>query len=343
MNFSSRFAAVLALACGIGGVACAEPEDDLGTDESVGASADELTRSSLRGAFKTVIIGRMFQHDDWTIEAAETYKPEQYKTQFERRVAYVCDTISALDPTYVSGLLRFDGEEKLGEAQVSTFKAVRECIRKNARGHAVRFDVVLNALHYSDPDVFPNDQKGGDALKKRLGEVKEALNPDFFFFDFYTNPYNDKKLKKWHEGAIDIGIRWIHANKRLVGGNVWGNSVPKGTDYAAVDDSGGLQRTAEQANAIARQDVPTLFHIQNDPHIPKSEGVKWMGRDLGYRKSVLADELPMEKKIDVSYMLPVFFPLKQVDREDGKGKRMVSYDARQDGDMMTTLKKAASR
>lgn len=315
-------------------VGCTAETSD-GGDYRDTESVSPLERKDLPKTFERVTLARMFQHDIWTLPAAETYKPGIYTTRFDRHVHYVCDALASLDPTYVSGLLRLDQDEELTHEEVETYRAVRRCIREKVTKHPVRFDVVLNAKQYADPDIYSTGGKGSDALRARLKGLEDELAPDLYFFDFYTIPFADDS-KDWHKGAILDGIEWIHAHHALVGGNVWGRSVPPGTDFAALDDSSGIDRLADQVNAL-RGEVPLLMHIQNDPQAPGSQGLKWLDYSHGYRTDVLEREAGNESKFGYSYMFPVFFPLRIV------GKDRVAYDAVQDGDMMSRIDKWIGR
>lgn len=309
--------------------------------EPSGDQSSAATRgaSDLQPAFRRVVMGRIYQHDKWTLPAADTYQADRFATVFERRVAYVCDTYAALDPTFVSGLVRLDDDETVDGERVETFKAIRQCIRERVTGHVVRFDVVLNALQYSDPDTIPTAAKGAELLQQRLEEVRTKLDPDFYFFDFFTVPFN-RHDKDWHADAISRGMDWIHAHDRFVGGNFWGKNVPKGTDFAAVDDSGGIDDTRAQSAAILANGggkLPLVIHVRNDPQVPGSEGLKFISGDLAYRRSVVTSEAALSSDLGCSYGLPVFFPL----RIDGADR--FAYDARQDGAMLEVLQKLGSR
>lgn len=305
--------------------------------ESNGVTDSALDANDAKPAFRRVVMGRIYQHDAWTLPAADTYRPDLYSTVFERRVAYVCDTYAALDPTYVSGLVRLDEDETVDGERIETFKAVRNCIRQRTTGHAVRFDVVLNALQYSDPDTVPSAARGAAMLEERLAEVNAKLSPDFVFFDFYTVPFN-RHDKDWYSSAIAHGMDYVHAHGQLVGGNVWGKSVPPGTDFAAVDDSGGLDDVREQSKAIlerAPKGMPLVIHVRNDPQVPGSEGLRFIGGDLAYRKDVVTSESGLARDLGCTYGLPVFFPL-LID-----GPKRIAYDARADGAMLDVLGRLA--
>jgi hypothetical protein len=289
---------------------------------------------------KRVIIARMFQREHWTIPAADSWKVDQYPDPIERRIAYVCEALAFLKPTYVSGLVRIDAEQELTPAseQVRVFDGVKKCVRgRMPAGHAVAFDVVLNALHYSDPEYDVHSaEAGAKKLRQRLESAQLVLQPDAWFFDFYTTPWNQPKNaqgQKRFPQAIRAGINWIHDDKpykgrQLVGGNAWGSNIPDGTDFISITDKGGMGDVADLAAKIRQQnDIPLLMHIRNDPHIEGSEGRLWINGSRAYRKSVLAREVEGQKH-GYAYMLPVLFPL---------DKHMNSYNAVEDGNMMERM------
>lgn len=81
-----------------------------------GTASDAIATRSNAASFRRVVLGRIHQHEEWTLPAADVYRPDLYATTFDRRVAYVSDTYASLQPTYVSGLLRFDQDEPITEA-----------------------------------------------------------------------------------------------------------------------------------------------------------------------------------------------------------------------------------
>ena len=305
-------------------------------DEAVGTASAAMDNDML----KRVIIARMFQRDHWTIPAAKDWNVAKYPDPIERKIAYVCEALAFLKPTYVSGLVRIDAEQELtaDSDQVRIFDGVKKCVRgRMPPGHAVKFDVVLNALHYTDPEYgVHSDEEGAKKLRERLQSAHAALEPDAWFFDFYTTPWNqpknDKGQKRFPQ-AMRTGINWIHDKKpnkphQLVGGNAWGSKIPDGTNFISITDKGGMETVAELADKIRDQGIPLLMHVRNDPHIDGSEGRLWTEKSRAYRKSVLAREVDGQKQHGYVYMFPVFFPL---------DKAMNSYNAVEDGNMMERM------
>jgi hypothetical protein len=288
--------------------------------------AAELRPRQLRDSLRRVVLARLYQHDQWTLTAVP-----------DGDVAYACDVIARLRPTYVSGLLRFDAGEPLLQKHVDVYNGVRACVRERVRNHPVRFDVVLNALHYTDPAIHADRADAEAALVSRLAEL-DVLAPDIWFFDFFSVPFNDENTDH-HRSAIREGIAWAHANQQLVGGNVWGLEPPPGADFAALDNFDrpggvdGLEYVARQTGAMA-DELPLVMHIENNPQKPQSKGLLWIHGSREYRKQVLDKHASLQNATDYFYMYPVFFPLQIA---GANNELRLAYDARQDGNMLDTM------
>ncbi len=301
--------------------ACAALPPDDGTDVAVDAIRD------VRQTMSRVVIGRMYQHGEWTIPAADDYRPREFSNRDDRRVAYVCDALAPLEPTYVSGLVRIDSEETPSDAMITMFRRVKRCIRERVRSHPVHFDIVLNAVHYSDPHLVRSANAGADLLRQRLRTATDAFHPDAYFFDFFTVPFNNDE-HPWYPDAIRDGMAWIHHNNMRVGGNVMGRHLPPGTDFAVLTSRNGLEEVRDIAQSLADEHVPMLMHIRNDPQIDGTEGLRWMHDDIDYRRGLLESHAEHQNDIHYSYMYPVFFPLDE---------HWHSYDAVADGNMLDRI------
>jgi hypothetical protein len=298
-----------------------------------------LTAGELPATFRRVALARVFQKDKWTLPHADTYPAGAYTP----RISYACDVIARLAPTHVSGLLRLD-EAAISEEQRTTFKCIRKCVRERV-GPNVRFDVVLNALHYTDPALYTQEE-GATALKARLETIQAELAPDLYFFDFFNVPYDSDKKdcqsqedvdceKVYNAGALQAGIKWIHDHGQLVGGNVWGLDLPPGSDFAALDNFDrsdmveGLEYIQKQIDAFGDK-VPVMMHIENNPQKVGSKGLDWLFGTHEYRLGVL-DKHATKQAIGYCYMFPVFFPLRI------EGEQRLAYDAATDGDMIDKM------
>ena len=297
--------AALATSCAMG------EGDNLGTERRPLDAGD---------AFRRVVAARIYQHELWMLPAADGYRAAELPDLLDRRIAYVCDKLAELRPTYVSGLLRFDALEPVDPAseQVRVYHGVRACLEE-AVDHQVRFDVVLNAIHYSKPQAmegkprYATRRQASRALVDRLKEIDAVLQPDIVFFDFYAVPFHHSN---WFPDAIEDGIRWIHEDAehlRYVGGNVWGLFVPRKSDFAVLDNFdrkhvSGFDYVQRQAARIGTS-YPVLMHIENNPNKRDGKGTRWTSNGRSYRLDVLEEHASSQNQSDYWYMYPVFFPL----------------------------------
>lgn len=293
--------------------ACAlEEAPELGT-ERYRLDADQ--------AFRRVVLARIYQHDRWVLPAADGYRAAELPDPLDQRVAYVCDKLAELEPTYVSGLLRYDALEPVtaDSEQVRVYHGVRGCLEARLPGRPIKFDVVLNAIHYSKPQAmegkprYATRRQAARALKDRLREIDAILQPDIVFFDFFSVPFHHSN---WFPDALVEGIRWVHEEAehlRFVGGNVWGMNAPPGSDFVALDNFDrkhliGFEYVKRQAAALGAE-RPVLMHIENNPTKREGKGTRWTSLGRSYRREVLAEHATSQNKVGYWYMYPVFFPL----------------------------------
>jgi len=315
-------------------------------------SDDRASLAAKNRVYDRVVLGRMYQKLAWTLPQAGTTDAE--------RIAYVCDRLVELDPTYVSGLLRIDDDTVLRPSQIAIFRGVVDCV--HAIDPRVSFDVVLNAEHYADDAVYAKGADALVALKNRAREIKNVLGADIVFFDFFNSPYNDsRKHEGWHADALTRGTAWIRDELHLkVGGNVWGFAIPPNSDFVALDnfarDDGrtpGLEFIKQQLAAFNGK-KPVLVHIENNPQKHDSEGLAWIDGSETSRREELAKYAGLQKQKGFSYMAPLFFPLQCCitdtsgtrcgpDKCEMQGSQRVSYDASLDGEMMTKLDDALGK
>jgi hypothetical protein len=303
-----------------------------------GESDDLTTIAASKGnTFSRIVVGRLYQTDSWMLPAADTYRANELANVNDRRIAYVCDAIVKLSPTYVSGLVRLSWDTPISDGMRTVFQGVKACVRKRITNHPVKFDVVLNALHYAEPrssdpkNGIGSPDEGRDRLQGMVRKVADKLQPDIVFFDFYTVPFNDDKVD-YFTAPMKEGIDMLHRNKMLVGGNVWGNTVPDGTDFAALPLTGGFPGTSSQINALA-DELPTFVHIRNDPHICDSEGLDWFEWSRERRGDTIENHASKQKELGIGYGYPLFFPLSATGDCAPPNTPQVAYDAAADGQL----------
>jgi hypothetical protein len=319
-------AALLCASCVVGD----EPDPDTSLDDTTRAGRAPTT------IYKRVVLGRLYQTSHWMLPAADTYRPD-LPDVVDRRIAYVCDAIAPLKPTYVSGLIRLSWDTPITDEMQRIFRGFKQCIRARVTAHPVKFDVVLNAKHYTEPrkeaetpeDGVASPEEGRDRLYERMRTGNDAFDPDIWFFDFYSQPFNDNSTN-WHKRALADGITRIHGGNRLVGGNVWGYQVPPGSDFAAIPLIGGVEGNEDKIAKLQAQ-KPTLMHIRNDPQVCDSEGLEWFTYGPQRRGDMIANVAAKQATVNAAYMYPAFFPLSATADCAPPGVKQFAYDAKADG------------
>ena len=295
---------------------------------------DNVVSIEANQMMKRVVIGRLYQKRDWTLRNAGTTNAE--------RIEYVCTNLVKLRPTYVSGLIRLDDDAPLTADQIAVYTGVRACL-PNAK-----FDVVLNAEHYTDPTRHANGREAQSALEARARELKNTLHADVVFFDYFNSPYNDEH-KGWYRDALTDGTQYIRNKLHMkVGGNVWGFDPPPHADFIALDnfdrgDTNGYEFDKMQIDAFGGK-YPILLHVENNPQKKDSLGLRWIDGDADYRRGQLAKYGGDQAKEGFSYMFPVFFPLQCCsakgcgpDRCQDQPSDRISYDAVPDGNLLQKI------
>jgi hypothetical protein len=320
------------------GAACA---GESSPEEDSMSLRDELLKGDAR-----VVAGRMFHLGKWVIDGAGDCEKANTAAEKDKCIKYVCDALAPLKPTYVTGLVRLDYDiDKNAPAEiepkvVEIFKGVKSCIRKEV-DHPVKFDVVLNAEHYTADQYKVGTANEGFERLKKMVEKAAVLEPDGYFFDFYSTPWTQENQ---HPQALKDGIDHLRKKKYFVGGNVWKGKIPDDSDFVAITDDGGREDIERKTAQLKGNGVPILMHIRNDPHKKCTQGVRWMyphhcqrssaDGERAYRKQILRRHANWQD-FGYIYMYPVFFPLAH--EPDGSGP-LRAYDAKKDGDMLDKIK-----
>ena len=87
-----------------------------------------------------------------------------------------------------------------------------------AKNPDAKFDVVLNPYNYNTTTEILTAMK----------TINSKLKIDIWFFDDYAPAYKANPV------PLDAAISYAHSLGQYIGGNVWGTSVPPGSDFVAV-------------------------------------------------------------------------------------------------------------
>ena len=114
------------------------------------------------------------------------------------------DALAGLEPTWVTGLVRFENEQFPTKAELAAYDEIRDAVR--AKAPDAEFDVELNALEF----------KTADELTEQMDKLREEYDNDGWFFDFFTPAY------KARPEVVDAAIANAHDHGEWVGGNAFG-------------------------------------------------------------------------------------------------------------------------
>lgn len=226
--------------------------------------------------------------------------------------------------TMVSGTIRVAYDTPISSGMMQDWKTLHDSLPGAA------FDVVLNMCDYQSADPAKNNPRNVIAkmreIEQKLGSMGPKYKPDAWFFDFYDRPFSnnaDCKTTQNPKVMFDTMTKWAHGRspRQLVGGNIWGESVPPSADFVAVPDEQGIAHTLNKVKSLGA--AMRLVHVENnpqkcdgdDPQQPTTEKCQGNGGDkyiwrtspedrIAYNKAFAGAQTPT-----IRYVTPVLFPL----------------------------------
>ena len=202
--------------------------------------------------------------------------------------------LASFRPTLVTGTLRYARNQYPKRDEVRAWEEIREIVRRESPG--AQFDVVLNSLQYRTPA----------AIGRTMARLRAKLHPDGWFFDFFSTA-----LRR-HPRAVRAAIDSAHANGEWIGGNVWGfargrRPLPLKADFLSVQDF----RFTLNLPAVRKlaAEIPVLYHLQSDPHKPRSGGCRFITRmNTRERRGFIRRRASQQATHGFRMSYPVFFP-----------------------------------
>jgi hypothetical protein len=286
-------AAVVAVGSAAGGLAAC------GGDDDNGAAGPDMRR---------IAYARAYQYGEFTIQKQT---PES-----------VGKALAALEPTWVTGVIRLRISDEITSEEVSGYDTIRSEVR--AKSPDAAFGVELNALDYTT----------ADSVVDKMSEVREKFGNDGWFFDFFTPAYDKRPA------VVEAAIADAHDHGEFVGGNTFGWSkdpehptIPPGSDFLAVSDD-DFRLDVGAVRTIAKQ-IPIVFHLRNNPGKPSSDGCVYINRySTDKREAYISKRAREQSKYDFHFAYPVFFPTCE---PPSKGHDIVAFDALDDSSMLKTI------
>jgi hypothetical protein len=271
---------------------------------SLGADAPDATR---------IADARVYQDHTWTIPGETP--------------ASVARTLASLRPTWVSGLLRYQAGQNPRPDEVATWKTITAAVREKSPRAA--FGVELNAAEY----------RTAEDVRSQMGAVRDKINPDGWFFDFYTPAY------RLRPEVVEAAIEEAHENGEWAGGNAFGLSagppVPPGSDFIAVQ-AFDFRTDLAAIRALAKR-LPVVFHLGNAPELPNSDGCVFIERFTTARRAAYVRERAEQQRAnDFRFGYPIFFP--ECSRRVGAANPgLFTYQAPRDGNILATFKQLMAK
>lgn len=235
-------------------------------------------------------------------------------------------SLASLQPTWVSGMIRYAKGQHPKRDEVHAWREITRIVRIG--NPTAGFDVTLNAKQYRD----------GDEILRMMRRIRTKLNPDGWFFDFYSRAYQKRPR------MIRSAIANAHAHGEWIGGNIFGikrkRPLPMRSDFFAVQDF----RLRLNVRAVSRLGgrVPLLYHIENDPDRPLSGGCKFI-KDMttAKRTSFVRRRARQQARYGYRFQYPALLP--QCLRHRRDRSFLQAYNAFRDPPMARTIMRMLNR
>ncbi len=268
-------------------------------------SASEL-KSSAKAIFQRVIQARLFHSGTWTLAGSS-----QTPTTAAR-------TITSLQPTFVTGLLRLSDRGEISNAEMEGFTTVRNEVR--IANKSCRFDVVMNAT----------DEDSAESFVRRMTEINRHLHPDAWTLS--VRPDEETIRADLFEKAI----AYAHSLKEMVGYDGPLSLIPEGVDYIIVR-AAGFQLSRKQLDLLrTKQRVPLIVELPtasgSSPNHDVSVFVEEMSTvERGVALTHLAEN---QNSWGYHFAYPIFYPLYPTNH---------AFDATKDNILLVTIRSLLTR
>jgi hypothetical protein len=237
-------------------------------------------------------------------------------------------SLASLDPTWVTGLLRYARNQYPTHDEVRVWKRIRKIVHRTSPG--AQFDVVLNAEQYRTPL----------AVTRTMRRLTAKLGNEGWFFDFFSS------AARRHPKMIKAAIAWAHTNGQWIGGNVFGltrdTAFPVNADFLSVQDDGFHLNLPAVLNISMR--APVLYHLNNDPDDKYSGGCRFIKQyNTARRRQLIRRRASSQIRYGFRMSYPALFPECVHPRPRGPGSYLASYNAFRDPPMAREIQALLDR
>ena len=276
-------------------------DDDIPLAEIIplASNAGQLSRISFGKTVQAV----QFANNQWLL-------PE--KTRAE-----VAEIVAGLGPQFVTGSIRLEPGQPVARATMSAWHNLRNTVRKV--NPAAGFDVIIDLRRYSTPE----------AVSQHLRESGGKLMAEAWTFDAVSTVFEAKPA------IFRAALEEAHRQGRLVGGIVYGGSIPQGLDYVMLSSGAkaeGLNRGTPASARVVTMRAPgggamPVIAISGTGTAP-GEGFV-MGKTPAERRQLVLLAARAQKN-NTAFAYPVFGPLAMSTK---------AYDASRDEFMLDTIRR----
>jgi hypothetical protein len=277
--------------------------DAIGARQRSTTSTTSSTSTGGSSLFSRVVLARAYQQHNWTLPGVT--------------VTQVANTLASLGPTYVSGLIRLDGQLHLTTKMIQNYNLIRNAVLSKSPN--AKFDFTLNPVEYN------NSQQ----LITKMAGINALIHVDIWFFDFYDQAYNTNST------MVTAAIQYAHSHGQLIGGNVGQarseSPFPPGSDFVAAPDS-NFSVPLHTLKVVRQQSatIPILVHINNNPQQgPTTESCVYInGYTYQQRVKYETGMAKNQTTYGFTFMYNVFFP---------QCPSNISYNVLADGSMLQVV------
>jgi len=259
------------------------------------------TNIAIASVFKRALISRAYEQQQWVLR-------DPVSGTSREKIAAVATALAGLRPSYVSGLIYLQNGTVVTQNMIDDYAAIRTAVRAANANAKLDVEISLNPKPPTPKLPFAS----AAALVAEMTAVDCQLHPDAWMFDFYSD------AQKVNPGWIVAAIAYAHAHGQLVGGNVFGQTIPPGSDFAAfVDDptngGAGFDFNTNEITALRKSSPATFLvgHLQSNPQNGSTtESCVYSNQwDEPTRAAYLSHWATSQASANFRFIYPVFYPL----------------------------------
>lgn len=251
--------------------------------------------------FHRVVQARIFHAGDWTLKGSA------------QTPVTVGRTLAALQPTFLTGILRISNEGTLSPVEAEAYETIRKAIL--ASNKSCRFDVVMNIRGVTS----------GEELAARIREISGRIHPDAW--TFYLSPATDVVVPS----VFTQGIATAHALGEMVGYDGPLSLIPEGVDFIVVRawDLTVNRKTIDLLRA--EHHLPVIVELPTSFGDKPSRGaVRYAdSMESTERAAILTSLAENQNSWGYRFAYPVFYPLHPA---------RTAFDTTKDGTLLVTIR-----